>query len=84
MRLGFLVPEIGNPYSASSLLGLINVLEQGKRGEKVLVTSYGSGAGSDSLSLTLLKNSKKNKLDLERQLKEVEYINYSQYLRIKR
>jgi len=84
LNLGFLVPEIGNPYSAASLLGLVNVLEQGKKQEEILVTSYGSGAGSDSLSLTLLKNSKKNKLDLERQLKEVEYINYSQYLKIGR
>lgn len=77
---GFLVPEIGNPYSAASLLGLISVLEQGKKQEKVLVTSYGSGAGSDSLSLTIRKNINKDKFDLKTQLNEIEYINYSKYL----
>lgn len=81
---GFLVPEIGNPYSAASLLGLINVLEQGKKQEKVLVTSYGSGAGSDTLSVTLLKNTIKNKFDLKSQLKQIEYINYSRYLKIRK
>ncbi len=54
LKAGFLVPEIGNPYSASSLLGLVSVLEQAKPKQRVLVTSYGSGAGSDSLSLTKL------------------------------
>lgn len=81
---GFLVPEIGNPYSAASLLGLVDVLEQGKKQEKVLVTSYGSGAGSDTLSATLLKNTNKNKFDLKNQLKQIEYINYSRYLKIMR
>ena len=54
LKTGFLVPQIGNPYSASSLLGLVAVLEKAKKQEKVLVTSYGSGAGSDNLSLTKL------------------------------
>jgi len=35
-------------------LGLVAVLEKAKKQEKVLVTSYGSGAGSDNLSLTKL------------------------------
>ena len=53
LKIGFLVPQIGNPYSASSLLGLVSVLEKAKLKQRILVTSYGSGAGSDVLSFTV-------------------------------
>ena len=82
MEKGFVVNEIGNPYSASALLGLIKVLEEGKRREKVLVTSYGSGAGSDSFSLKSLKKMKKDKFDLAAQFDHAEQINYSEYVKI--
>lgn len=52
LKAGFLVPQIGNPYSASSLLGLCSVLDQAKKQQKIMVVSYGSGAGSDVLSFT--------------------------------
>lgn len=56
-RLGFskeqLAPSLtvdmmGNPYSASSMLGLSAVLDQAKPGQKIFMVSYGSGAGSDA------------------------------------
>ena len=87
LRDGLIVQGIGNPYSASSLLGLVAVLEQVKKNEKILVTSYGSGAGSDSLSLTMIRKVRKisriKGIDLESQFKNNEYINYAEYLKLK-
>lgn len=87
LREGLIVSKIGNPYSASSLLGLIKVLEEAKKDEKILVTSYGSGAGSDSFSLTMRRKVRKSNgqegIDLESQFKNIEYISYTDYLKHK-
>jgi len=50
---GFLAPQIGNTYSGSSLLGLAALLDVAEPGDKIFFTSYGSGAGSDSISLVV-------------------------------
>lgn len=53
LKPGFVIKKIGNTYSGSSLLGLTAVLDIAKPGDRVLLTSYGSGAGSDSLSIII-------------------------------
>ena len=46
--VGRLVPLLGNTYSGASPIGLTAVLDIAKPGDLVLITSFGSGAGSDS------------------------------------
>ncbi|MFH1280049.1 MAG: hydroxymethylglutaryl-CoA synthase [Candidatus Beckwithbacteria bacterium] len=85
LEQGFLVEEIGNPYSASSMLGLVRVFEKARKGENILLCSYGSGAGSDSFSFKVSKKIRKNTenkgVDIDSQLKDVEYISYTDYLK---
>ncbi len=45
---GWLVNKLGNTYSGSSPLGLTACLDVSKAGDKILLVSYGSGAGSDA------------------------------------
>jgi hydroxymethylglutaryl-CoA synthase len=52
---GLLVNEIGNIYAGSSMTGLTAVLEIVRPGDRVLLVSFGSGAGSDAFSLHTTK-----------------------------
>lgn len=53
IEVGLLGGEVGNVYAGSSMLGLTAILDQGRPGERILMVSYGSGAGSDALSLQI-------------------------------
>jgi len=44
---GWLSPTLGNTYSGSSPMGLSAILDVAKPGDRILMVSYGSGAGSD-------------------------------------
>lgn len=86
MAPGFIVEEMGNPYSASSLLGLAKVLDIAKPNQKIFVCSYGSGAGSDAFAIktteriTAFKKNAKNKV--AEQIANKEYCDYAHYLKI--
>ncbi len=81
---GLVVTKIGNTYSGSSLLGLTSVLDIVEPGEKILMTSYGSGSGSDSFIFTatdkiVAARDKARKVD--DYIARKEYITYPQYLK---
>jgi len=71
-----IVSMIGNTYSAASLLVLTCILDKAKPGEKILVTSFGSGAGSDSFLFRVTDNIKK----LGKTKKTKDYINNKEYI----
>lgn len=86
LQAGFKVEEIGNPYSASSLLGLAAVLDIAKPHQKIFLCSYGSGAGSDAFVIETtkqLKNYQKNiSVKVANQINKKAYIEYSSLLKI--
>ena len=51
LETGWVVNTMGNTYSGSSPTGLAAVLDVAAPGDRILITSFGSGAGSDSFVL---------------------------------
>jgi len=50
---GWLSPTLGNTYSGSSPMGLTATLDIARPGDRILMISYGSGAGSDAFIWTV-------------------------------
>ena len=82
---GLLTPLIGNTYSGASMLGLAAVLDVAKPGEKILLTSFGSGAGSDSFAIEvnekILEKRERSELVMSIINDRKIYIDYSIYLK---
>jgi hydroxymethylglutaryl-CoA synthase len=83
VKQGLLVPYIGNTYSGASMIGLSSVLDVAQPGERILVTSYGSGAGSDAFDLTVTDAirslQRKNAPLVSDMVNDKEYMNYGTY-----
>lgn len=47
LEAGLTVTDIGNAYSACSLIGFAKILDQAKPNQTIILCSFGSGAGSD-------------------------------------
>jgi hydroxymethylglutaryl-CoA synthase len=88
LKNGLLVNEIGNTYAGSSPLGLTAVLDVAEPGERVLLASYGSGAGSDALSFQVTEAVLNRRLgapltrDYIARRVEVDYATYVRYTKM--
>jgi len=53
IEAGLLVPVIGNTYAGSAIIGLTAVLDVAEPGDRIMMVSFGSGAGSDAFAITV-------------------------------
>ena len=86
-RVGrFRCPTLGNTYSGSSPMGLTAILDVAKPGDKILMTSFGSGAGSDGFvfeatdAITKVQDAAPKTRD---QLDRAVYIEYGEYAKFR-
>ena len=88
IKNGLITPMIGNTYSGASLIGLAATLDVAMPGQKILVTSFGSGAGSDSFAIEVTENieARRGSLVPVRDIisKNKTYVDYSIYLKHKK
>ncbi|MBS7615770.1 hydroxymethylglutaryl-CoA synthase [Candidatus Bathyarchaeota archaeon] len=83
------VAKFGNTYSGSSPVGLAAVLDIAKPNERILIVSYGSGAGSDAYSFMttsqIIEKRQRQKLTVKYHAENpfLEYVDYTTYRRLK-
>jgi hydroxymethylglutaryl-CoA synthase len=83
------VAKFGNTYSGASPVGLAAVLDIAKPNDRILVASYGSGAGSDAYSLVttsqIADKRENQKMTVKYQAENpfLEYVDYTTYRRLK-
>jgi len=86
---GLQVARFGNTYSGSSPIGLAAILDVAKPNDRILIVSYGSGAGSDAYSLLvtneILEKRGRQRFTVRSQAESefLEYVDYETYRRLK-
>jgi len=86
IKPGLVVTRLGNTYSGSCMMGLAATLDIAKAGDRIFMTSFGSGAGSDSFSYTVtdrIEEIRNGAPSVEKLLADPIYINYATYARHK-
>jgi hydroxymethylglutaryl-CoA synthase len=82
------VTKIGNLYSGSCPAGLAAILDIAEPKDKILMTAYGSGAGSDSYIFTVtdkIEEKRERLVFVQDQINSPyrEYVDYSFYRKMK-
>ncbi len=84
---GLLVPKIGNTYSGSSPLGLTATFDIAQPGDRILIVSFGSGAGSDAFIFKVTERIKEvqNKAQKTREMIDGKkfYLDYGTYAKFR-
>lgn len=86
IKPGLVVPRLGNTYSGSCMMGLAATLDIAKPEDRIFMTSFGSGAGSDAFSFEVtdkIDEIRSGAPSVEKYLANPIYINYATYARHK-
>ena len=86
IKQGLVVTHLGNTYSGSCMMGLAAILDIAKAGDRIFMTSFGSGAGSDAFSFNVtdrIEEIRNGAPSVEKLLADPIYINYATYARHK-
>ena len=91
VKPGLIAARIGNTYSASCLLALCAVFEVASPGDRILLASFGSGAGSDGMVLRVTdampaylarcREAGLDTIDVELGQDHADWLTYGQYAR---
>ncbi|UCD97319.1 MAG: hydroxymethylglutaryl-CoA synthase [Candidatus Bathyarchaeota archaeon] len=86
---GLQVTKFGNTYSGCSPIGLAAVLDIAKPDDRILLASYGSGAGSDAYSFIATKQLKESQsrqkftVAYQSENEFLQFVDYGTYRRLK-
>ncbi len=88
IKPGLAVPRLGNTYSGAVPVGLSATLDIAKPGDRIFVTSYGSGSGSDAFDITVTDEietliDRKAAPSVEDLLNHKKYVDYAVYAKHK-
>lgn len=84
---GLLVGDIGNVYAGSVMVGLTGILDIAQPHDRILMVSYGSGAGADAFDLTVTDKVLERRdgapmtRDYVARRTEIDYATYTRYRR---
>lgn len=82
---GLLVPIIGNTYAGAAIIGLTATFDMAEPGDRILMVSFGSGAGSDAFDITVTEAIRQRRerapktQDYIARRTEIDYATYTRY-----
>lgn len=83
---GLLVPRIGNTYSGAAIIGLTAILDIAEPGDRILMVSFGSGAGSDAFGIRVsdkITDRQNKAITTEQYIARRTEIDYAEYARMR-